>query len=838
MRFICYHPATTDSKFIEFLESLCHFASIAISEIQNEERAKKAMVDSQRVISNLIKNLPGMAYRSFNDKDWTMQFISDGCLELTGYGANELLYNSKKSFGDIIHPDDSLYVWEEVQGCLNAGKPFEIIYRIITKEGNIKWVFDKGMGIDTADTDHFFVEGFMSDITERKKAELEREALYRIGESIHKSGNVEDLLRSIHDNIKKVMYAENCSISLYDNISGCISFPLYVDKFKSAPAPRLLRKGKTEYVLRTGNPLLLTEPVFRSLLEQNLIEEKSMKAKSWLGVPLFIKSEVIGVLALKHYEEENVFSERDKNLLMTISHQASFAIERKFYELEKEKVEQRFRLIWDRCTEGFRLIDSEGISLMVNDSYCEIFKMSREDVVGKHFSVAYYEQERDHICKRFSESLEAGNIRNRYENEIMLWNGRKIWVEASNSLLQAGDQAPMVLSIFREITERKKLELSLIQSQKMESTGRLAGGIAHDFNNLLTVIMGSSEMINQRVKSDDTLFRYAARIRIAAQRGSDLAKQLLSFARLDKYSVQPLSVNQILSETLNLVCQTFEKSIEIKRNFQNNLPLINGDHSHLQQVFMNLCINARDAVNKCGILTIETSVIKISNSIPEKPKDFPAGEYVCVTISDNGIGMTEEVKQHIFEPFFTTKDNSKGTGLGLSIVYGIVHSHKGFIIVESKVNVGTKFKLFFPVSSEKNIIPKGKNEEKIVGGSETILLIDDDEMVLETGKELLRSISYNVITASSAVSALEFYKIKQKEISLVIIDLSMPKINGVDLFVCLKRINPLIKALIASGSMDNETYDSIIKQGITGIILKPYHLATLSKAVRQSLDSN
>jgi len=838
LRFVHEKSHSIDHKFIEFLESLCHFISIAISEIQNDNRAQKALIDSQRVISNLIKNLPGIAYRCFSDKDWTMQFISDGCYDLTGYEASELLYNAEQSFGELIHPEDREYVWNAIQHAIKNGKLFEITYRIKNKYGAEKWVLDKGMGINinTDGNAHLFIEGFITDITDRKNSELEREVLYLIGESIHKTGNIEELLASIHANIRKLMYAENCSIALYDRLTGYVSFPLYIDKYNTRPEPRQLRKGKTEYVLKTGKPLLLSEEKLKQLIEDQVIEDKSLKAKSWLGVPLFIKSVPIGVLALKHYETENIFSERDKNILMTISHQASFAIERKFYELEKTSIEQRFRLIWDRCSEGFRLIDKDGISLMVNDAYCKIFQKTRDEIVGEHFSVAYAESEREHMFNRFADKLESGNIKIRYENEILLWNEKKIWVEVSNSLLESENEPPMVMSIFREITERKKLELNLIQSQKMESTGRLAGGIAHDFNNLLTVIMGSSEMISQRVREDDKLNRYAARIRIAAQRGSDLSKQLLSFARLDKYSVKPLSVNQILIETLKLICQTFEKSIEIKRNLQINLPLINGDQNHLQQVFMNLCINARDAMNKTGILTVETSVVKISNAVPEKPKDFPAGEYVRVTVSDNGSGMTEEVKQHIFEPFFTTKDNSKGTGLGLSIVYGIVHSHKGFIIVESKVNVGTKFKLHFPVSSSKTMLPKNKVEEKITGGTETILLIDDDEMVLETGKELLRSIDYNIITASSAISALEFYKIKQKEVGLVIIDLSMPKVNGVDLFVCLKQINPMIKALIASGSMDNETYDEIIKQGISGIILKPYQLSTLSKAVRQSLD--
>ncbi len=834
-QFVCEPAFSIDEKFVEFLESVCHFISISISEIQNFERAKKTLLDSQRVISNLIKNLPGIAYRSFNDKDWTMQFVSDGCAELTGYEASEILYNAKISFAEIIHPEDRGYIWDLVQTAIDNDKIFEITYRIIDRNGTIKWVLDKGMGIKTSGAEHLFIEGFITDITDRKNSELEREVLYLIGESIHKTGNIEELLASIHKNIKKLMYAENCSIALFDKLNDNITFPLYVDKFNATPEPRKLQKGKTEYVMKTGEALLLTEEKLKQLVSKHVIDDKPRKAKSWQGVPLFIKSETIGVLALKHYEDENVFTERDKNLLMTIGHQASFAIERKSAELEKNMLEQRFRLIWDKCREGFRLIDKDGISLMVNDAYCSIFQKPREEIIGKHFSVSYSVHEQDRILRRFADNFETGKIKRKFENEIVLWNEKRIWVEVSNSMLQSENEPPMILSLFSEVTERKKLELNLIQSQKMESTGRLAGGVAHDFNNLLTVIMGSSEMIGQITKKDEKLNRYAERIRLAAQRGSDLSKQLLSFARLDKYCVQPLSINQVINDTLKLVSQTFEKSIEIKKRLQNNLPLIDGDYSHLQQVFMNLCINAKDAINKSGVLNIETGIVKVSDSVPEKPREIPPGDYVRVSIADSGMGMTDEVRQRIFEPFFTTKDNSKGTGLGLAIVYGIVQSHRGFIIVESKVNVGTKFKLHFPVAKSQVQLPKLKTEETIIGGTETILLVDDDDMVLETGKELLRSINYTVITASSAISAFEFYKIKQKEIALVIIDLSMPKTNGIDLFISMKETNPKIKALIASGSLDNETYDEIIRQGVSGVILKPYHLNTLAKAVRDSL---
>jgi two-component system, cell cycle sensor histidine kinase and response regulator CckA len=838
LRVVCEPAFSIDDKFVEFLESLCHFISIAISEIQNDDRAKKALLDSQRVISNLNKNLPGMAYRCFNDKDRTMQFVSDGCFDLTGYEANELLYNAKRSFGEVIHTEDKDFVRNEIQKALEKEKPFEIVYRIISGKGTVKWVLEKGTCVISNNNGYLFIEGFITDITDQKNSEIEREVFYRIGEAIHKTSNMEELLTSIHENIKKLMYAENCSIALYDRKTDLVSFPLYVDKFNITPPARKLQKGKTEYVLRTGEPLLLTESRLKELIENNVIEDKAWKAKSWLGVPLFVKSETIGVLALKHYEDENVFTERDKNLLMTISHQASFAIERKFSELEKNEIEQRFRLIWDKCSEGFRLIDRNGVTLMVNDAYCTIFKKKRGEVVGKLFSEIYSVNDRDHVVERYLSNFPYKKIRPRYENEITLWNEQKIWVEVSNSYLQSENEPPMVLSIFREGTDRKKLEFSLIQSQKMESTGRLAGGVAHDFNNLLTVIMGSSEMIVQNSKTEEKLRRYATRIRIAAQRGSDLSKQLLSFARLDKYSVQPLSINQVITDTLKLVSQTFEKSIEIKKSLHNNLPLIEGDYNHLQQVFMNLCINARDAMAKSGVLSVETKVVKISNTIPEKPREFPTGDYIQVTVSDTGTGMTEEIKQHIFEPFFTTKDNSKGTGLGLSIVYGIIQSHKGFIVVDSKINEGAKFKLHFPVSENQVKIPKLQTEEIIIGGTETILLVDDDDMVLETGKELLRSINYQIITASSAISALEFYKIKQKEISLIIIDLSMPKVNGVDLYMCLKEINPSLKALIASGSMDNETYDEILAQGVSGIILKPYQLNTISKAIRDVLDSH
>jgi PAS domain S-box-containing protein len=686
---------------------------------RREQELKNALIESEqsKEYSEKIVDTANVMIICL-DINGNIQVFNKDAENITGYRKDEVL---NKNWFELIIPRQ---IYPEMMDLFSkwireGSEEFLMNYEnsIITKSGEKRYIEWQNSLLKEGDK----IIGTISfgiDITEKKLAELEREVNYRISQAINTTENLEELLSVIHQNLKKIIYAENCYIALFDTETRLVSFPLFIDKFDSRPLPRIKSKGLTEYVLKTGKPLLISPDNLENLLTNNEVELIGSPPASWLGVPLIVHTETIGVLTVQSYDVNIKYSERDKNLLVNIGNQASFAIERKLAE-----------------------------------------------------------------------------------------------------------------------KARIRLEKQLFRSQKMESLGRLAGGIAHDFNNVLTAIMGNADMLyNESDKQKSS--RHALQIKKASQRGADLAKQLLAFAKMETYKIAPVSVNELLEETVKLLEHTFQKSIEIKLHNEKDLPLIDGDKSPLQQVFLNLCVNARDAMPDGGTLTFKTQIIFVDENLFEKPNELPPGNYVFISISDTGHGMSEEILQHIYDPFFTTKGEGKGTGLGLSIAYGIIKSHKGFITVDSQVNSGTTFKIYFPVSAMdvKQKTEENKVKQIIFGEGETILLVDDDEMVLEVNKDILVNINYKVITCSNGFDAIEIYKNRINEIDLIILDCAMPKMTGEETLKRLKEINPYVKVLMASGLINEpDVYKRIKEFDDCDFLYKPYNVEQLADAVNTTL---
>jgi CheY-like chemotaxis protein len=304
---------------------------------------------------------------------------------------------------------------------------------------------------------------------------------------------------------------------------------------------------------------------------------------------------------------------------------------------------------------------------------------------------------------------------------------------------------------------------------------------------------------------------------------------------METYEMKPLNVNRVLNETVKLLEYTFEKSVEIETRFADDIPIINGDAGQLQQVFMNICINARDAMPNGGKLTIETRRVAGSEVPVESFMKALPGDYVEIRISDTGVGMDEKTRERIFEPFFTTKERGKGTGLGLAVAYGIVRSHNGFTTVESRLGVGTTLKVYLPASESRGEAEVAKEQEEIPGGSETILFVDDEDMVREMGEELLTGLGYRVLQAGSGEEAIELYRVRGRDIQLVILDLAMPKMDGEETFRRLKEIDPAVKVLIASGLIEPEPRRKMEEAGVAGFLLKPYKVGDLARTIREVL---
>jgi len=452
----------------------------------------------------------------------------------------------------------------------------------------------------------------------------------------------------------------------------------------------------------------------------------------------------------------------------------------------------------------------------------EYLNQSREEVFDKIDRDGIWSGEMIHHCK----------------------DGKTIAVQSTISVLKdsAGNLSGTI-SVNHDITERKQaekikksLEAQLQHAQKLESLGTLVSGIAHDFNNILAIIIGHASLIEMKgVKTGQETNSLQA-IQKTGQRGATLVKQLLTFARKTEPSLQAVSINQIIEELMKLIAETFPKIIEVKIQ-KGKVPFILGDADQLHQVLLNLCVNARDAMPEGGSLTIQTDMLAgdaVSLLLPQAS----ASEYVRIKISDTGTGMSEATIKRIFDPFFTMKDIGKGTGLGLSIVYGIVTEHHGFILVDSALGKGTAFTVYLPVpqDAESLEISTDHVKENIVGGNETILIVEDEEMVQDFLKEVLEKKGYHVETAVDGKAALQKYGEQGSKIDLIISDIGLPIINGIELFERLIVANPQVKVIIASGYIEPDKRSDLLSRGLKAFIQKPYKPMEVWTRVREALD--
>ena len=392
------------------------------------------------------------------------------------------------------------------------------------------------------------------------------------------------------------------------------------------------------------------------------------------------------------------------------------------------------------------------------------------------------------------------------------------------------------VAVKRDVTHELMLQKQLFQAQKMEAVGTLAGGVAHDFNNLLQAVLGYSELMLQRKKEGERDHADLQKIYQAGKRGADLVKSLLTFSRKAETKYVHLNLNQEITQVQQILSRTIPKTISMDLHLKGNLESIKADRSQIGQVLMNLGVNARDAMPDGGILTIETTNIRLDEEYCNTHPEAKPGSYVLLTVSDTGQGMDKKTVSHIFEPFFTTKETGKGTGLGLATVYGIVNQHGGHITCNSEFGLGTTFKIYFPSIEKERDSETPSIEKPIQGGTETILLVDDEEALRELGSTLLNEFGYKVITAGNGKEALEIYQFEGERISLVILDLIMPEMDGKKCMEEILQVNPNAKVVLASGHSESGLANGDVTGRAKAFVQKPYNMSQLLTTIREVLD--
>ncbi len=510
--------------------------------------------------------------------------------------------------------------------------------------------------------------------------------------------------------------------------------------------------------------------------------------------------------------------------------------ERKRAEEALRESGKRLRAITNTATDAIVLMDNDGKISYWNSAAEKTFGYRSNEVLGKELHLFLAPQEfYDIYKKRFREFKKTGEgpaAGKTLELTAIKKDGTKFPIEVSVSSMEISGKWHAA-GIIRDITKRKKMEEELFRVQKLESIGVLAGGIAHDFNNILMGIQGYASLMLMGIDSSHPHYDQLQGIKKQVQSGARLTSQLLGYARKGKYEVKPVSLNRLVEETSETFGRT-RKEITIHRALHQDLFAIEADRGQIEQVLLNLYVNAAAAMPGGGSL-----ILKTMNTTHEDIKgdvyDPKSGNCVLLTVTDTGIGMDKKTQKRIFEPFFTTKEMGRGTGLGLASVYGIIKAHSGYIDVESEKGHGTTFSIYFP-ATEKKVQKSDETTEQFIKETSTVLLVDDEEIILEVGKEMLEAVGYRVLTARSGKEAVEIYKKYSSKIDIILLDMIMPGMNGGEVYDRIKETNPDIKVLLSSGySIDGQATE-ILERGCNAFIQKPFDMNELSGKIMEILE--
>ena len=676
------------------------------------------------------------------------------------------------------------------------------------------------------------------DITEQKRAEELNAALYAIAARSQSAEDLQQFFAAIHNIVGQLMNARNFYIALYDPQSQLLSFPYFVDEEDPTPAPKPLGRGLTEYVLRSGEPILATPAVFEGLVQRGEVELIGAASLDWLGVPLKSGTNCIGVLVLQSYSENTRFSERDREILKFVSQQLAAAIEHKRYEEALRRSEARSRsLILSaafgicRCTLHGRFLDVNPalINMLGHSSVEDLLKLD-----ARH-EVFVNPRELDRLADDYRRIGSLNGVEVQWRRK----DGRIIIVRLSGCAAISTDEPEEVLELIAEdITDRRQLEEQLRQAQKMDAVGRLAGGVAHDFNNLLMVINGYTEVLLEQLEKDSAMHSKVQSIQQAADRAATLTRQLLAFSRKQLLELKVVDVNTVVGDMERLLRPLIGENIELVTRLSTQTGRTRADAGQLEQVIMNLVVNAKDSMPEGGKLTLQTAEVAVGQNFSHH-RFIQPGRYAVISVADTGHGMDKETQSRIFEPFFTTKEKGKGTGLGLSTVYGIVKQSSGYVFAQSEVGAGTIFYVYLPrVEESAEELSPAKTQQNEAGGCETVLLVEDEESVRELVRLTLAARGYKVLEAENGECGLRLAEGCKERIDILITDVVMPGIGGRELAKRLLSLRPGISVLYLSGY----TEDAVVTQGALGpgtaFLQKPFTLQNLAKKVREVLLSN
>lgn len=672
------------------------------------------------------------------------------------------------------------------------------------------------------------------DICDRKRMEALSSSLYRVAEKSSSAHDLQQFFAAVHSIVDELMYARSFYIALYDPAIDLITFPYFVDEHDAAPGSRKMGRGLTDYLIRTGEPLLATPEVLQAMEDRGEVARNGARSLDWMGVPLKVNNHTFGALVVQTYTKNIRYGERDKEILTFVARQVASAVEIKRNEQALRRSEARYRSLVQSSVYGIYRSSLEGRFLDVNPALIAMLGYGlAEDVLmlDPEKQVFARAEEHQRLIEEFRRTGRLDGIEVKWKRK----DGSPITVRISGRAVSSADEPADVLeAIAEDVTDRRVLEDQFRQAQKMEAVGRLAGGVAHDFNNLLMVISGYAEVILAQLDLHHPLHEKARAIQQASDRATTLTRQLLAFSRKQLLELKVVDVNTIVEDMERLLRPLIGENVDLVTKLAADAGHTRADAGQLEQVLMNLVVNAKDAMPDGGKLTIQTQHIAVDDSHRWGQTFIRRGSYVLLSVSDTGMGMDKETQSRIFEPFFTTKDKGKGTGLGLSTVYGIVKQSGGYVMVQSEEGRGTSFHIYLPRVEAPPEIHAAPVARTALGGTETVLLVEDEESVRHLVRETLTTKGYHVVEAENGEAGLAAAAKQEGKIDLVITDVVMPGMGGRELVKQLAATRPDTKVLYLSGYTEEAINGEGIETG-AAFLQKPFTLQNLSRKVREVL---
>lgn len=761
----------------------------------------KEIEKSERRRSNLISNLPGMAYRCLYDDFWTMQYLSDGSEALTGYNPSELIENNAFAYNDLIFEEDRQYVRNEVQFAIEENRPYTLEYRIRNKRGETKWVWEKGQAVNEKSGKSLILEGFILDISKRKRAEIklqQNESMLAEAQALAHVGSWAWDIES-----GEVVWSEEV-FKIFGLTPGHFSPNIDSVMSRFHPDDQSKHKKLIESALETREAysfearVLLPDQSVRQVVSTSRgIYDKEEKLQKIIG-------SVHDITDLKRAEKALYQSElQSRSFLNSL-------------------VDPLYT-----CSPDFRI-------QYMNPAMVE--RLGR-DATGEVCHKAIHGS--DNRCETciFSEATQGKTIERNLEGSFDNRTYRTKDMPVYNE-----DGTVSKMTLMRDITdylnvveENEKARSRLAQAQKMESIGTLAGGIAHDFNNILSAIIGFTELALYDVQADSIIENRLKEVLAASNRAKELVAQILAFARQSEEEIKPIYVHRIVKEVLRFIRSSIPTTIDIEQDINSVSPIL-GNPTQAHQIMMNLCTNAAQSMeHDGGILKVDLKDISVDQIKNSKTLELKHKGYVRIRVQDSGVGIDPRIIDSIFEPYVTTKEQGEGTGMGLAVVRGIIESYGGAITVDSDLNKGSTFAVYLPIYTE-SIFPEPAELYNIPGGTERVLLVDDEESILTSSGAILKQLGYSVTTRTSGVEALNLFRSKPNHFDLIICDMTMPKMTGDKLSAEIIKVRPDIPVILCTGYSKNLNSETISKAGIKAMVQKPILKAKLARIIRKVLD--